>query len=763
LNRIRPIKTGSRPSFFEGGRRFSVWLRRGIAAALFPAVYILAGCGGTLAGGSSNGIFTLSASPGTIDTNCTGCNLTTATGTLAEQFTATLASGGAADVVWSLSGGDAKAGAGSINASGQYTPPSYLTADSVRVTVTAALRSDPGLAASTTLTVTPGFLQPLTPENAALGNNGTVTVTGYLAEAGGSASINYALSSSETGSGGGLGTLGTTYCTRSAMAFTYCTVTYTAPAAIPSTGSTYIVATVESSRAKESTRVLANTAGITSSPLAHQTQLSSPILLGSSGGNNNDYDTQGNRVADCCGGTLGSLVQSSNGTQFLLSCNHVLGRSDRAVVGEPIVQPALVDNNCMPNGEGAGTVPVGTLTALLPLNSSATNADVAIAQVNSRAVNPSGEILELGARQANGTLAAAPPGISSTGGKGEEAALNLTVAKSGRTTGLTCARVSALDLDIEVDYHKDCAETQPYLTKIFTHQIAIEGDQFSDAGDSGSLVVDAGNAEPVGLLFAGGINAAGVSEAVATPAPAVLAALSAQEGTSFTYVGTADHPVNCLSYGSSTASAAQAHVLSGAQLLRAQKALAQARLLVSPTAGILGMAVGKSSDSAGEAAVIVYVDESANPQLPQTIDGVRTEVVPATPRAVAAGTVPQTAETGSATTLPANAIGQAMAIKQLVARRLMKQNPGFFGVGVGQSLDNPKEAALMVFVDRKRIPATLPAVIDGLRVRYVFMDRLHVTRSYQSGAVRQTGHCMARDQSQPDLMRQYRSRFLDRF
>jgi hypothetical protein len=204
LNRIRPIKTGSRPSFFEGGRRFSVWLRRGIAAALFPAVYILAGCGGTLAGGSSNGIFTLSASPGTIDTNCTGCNLTTATGTLAEQFTATLASGGAADVVWSLSGGDAKAGAGSINASGQYTPPSYLTADSVRVTVTAALRSDPGLAASTTLTVTPGFLQPLTPENAALGNNGTVTVTGYLAEAGGSASINYALSSSETGSGGGV-------------------------------------------------------------------------------------------------------------------------------------------------------------------------------------------------------------------------------------------------------------------------------------------------------------------------------------------------------------------------------------------------------------------------------------------------------------------------------------------------------------------------------------------------------------------------------
>jgi hypothetical protein len=44
--------------------------------------------------------------------------------------------------------------------------------------------------------VTPGFLQPLTPENAALGANGQVTVTGYLAEAGGYAGINFALSNS---------------------------------------------------------------------------------------------------------------------------------------------------------------------------------------------------------------------------------------------------------------------------------------------------------------------------------------------------------------------------------------------------------------------------------------------------------------------------------------------------------------------------------------------------------------------------------------
>ena len=124
--------------------------------------------------------------------------------------------------------------------------------------------------------------------------------------------------------------------------------------------------------------------------------------------------------------------------------------------------------------------------------------------MDSGAVNTNGDILELGARQADGTLAAAPPGISSTGGKGESGSLNLTVAKSGRTTGLTCGGISALNLDVEVDYFKNCAETTPYLTKTYTNQIAISGNQFSDAGDSGSLVVDAGNAEPVGLFFAGG-------------------------------------------------------------------------------------------------------------------------------------------------------------------------------------------------------------------------------------------------------------------
>ena len=49
---------------------------------------------------------------------------------------------------------------------------------------------------------------------------------------------------------------------------------------------------------------------------------------------------------------------------------------------------------------------------------------------------------------------------------------------------------------------------------------------------------------------------------------------------------------------------------------------------------------------------------------------------------------------------------------------------------MGQSLDNPREAALVVYVDRRQVPAQLPATVDGLRTRYIVMDRMHVTRSY---------------------------------
>ncbi|MFP5206627.1 MAG: hypothetical protein ACLGSH_14835, partial [Acidobacteriota bacterium] len=430
-----------------------------------------------------------------------------------------------------------------------------------------------------------------------------------------------------------------------------------------------------------------------------------------------------------------------------------------------IVQPGLIEDNCTPYPGGALTA-VGTLTGWAPIKSSATNVDAAIAAVNPGTVNTNGAILELGSLQ-NGTLAAAPPGISSTGGKGEAATVNMTVAKSGRTTGLTCAGVSAVSLTVTVNYFTNCAETTPYTTKTYTNQIGIEGNQFSDAGDSGSLVVDTATAEPVGLFFAGGQNSSGVGEGVASPVSEVLKELSAQpfaHGDSYTFVGAADHGVSCLNYGNGTAAAAQARTLTRAEIDRTEQALTEARALVNSRNGILGVATGKSSDQGGEGAVIVYIDPKTDVTVPATIHGVRTEVIPASAQAVATGTAPQSLlAAGVRPALPDASLRQAIQTQQQIASSLMTQNPAFFGVGVGQSLDDPTQAALVIYVDRTEVPAQLPVTIAGLRTRYVIMERLHVTRAYLSTTPRRS-HCMphpAPVTADPDPIETNRLRGLD--
>jgi hypothetical protein len=157
-----------------------------------------------------------------------------------------------------------------------------------------------------------------------------------------------------------------------------------------------------------------------------------------------------------------------------------------------------------------------------------------------------------------------------------------------------------------------------------------------------------------------------------------------------------------------------------------------------------------------------------NVTAPQTVGGVRTEVVPATPQSVAAGTAPQfPGASGAFPPLSSAVLNQAIAAKQQVAANLMKQNPAFFGVGVGQSFDNPKEAALVIYVDRRQVPASLPATIGGLRTRYIVMDRLHVTRSYLTAPVPRQSHCVPRARSsqpgQLDLLHTHKLPGLDLF
>jgi hypothetical protein len=723
------------------------------ALLLAPALVVVAGCGGRVTASGASAALSIHAAALRIDTN------------RSTRFSATTANGEPAKVEWSVTGGDPTAGAGKIDADGLYTPPGYLTEDAVTVSVSAApagTGKTPPTTASAELIVTPGFLQPLTPGNLSLGPNGTVTISGSMTEVGGDGEIRFSLATDAAGTAGGPGSLSVPQCVRSSIkganpAYTVCSVTYTAPQAIPVSGSVFIVGAVTSrlgADAKTSwTRILLNSSGINSNPSAHQAHLAVPVLLGSSSGNNSDYDSSLGQLSDCCGGTLGALLQDTSGTQYVLSNNHVLARSDQSLTGETIIQPGLIDNGCTPYGYGPGTTPVATLTGYPALSSSATNVDAAIARVAPGAVDPRGNILELGARQPDGTLAAAPPGISSSGGKGETASLGMMVAKSGRTTGLTCAAVSAINVDVVVDYYTDCAETAHAMTKTFTNQIAIAGTSFSDAGDSGALLVNAANAEPVGLFYAGGTDAQGVEHAIANPVGDVLAALDAfvpgaSGQTAYGFVGGADHPVACLSYGAGNESAPDrgaagvedlsakkaAAGLSSSERELAEGALPLAQLLPGISPGVTRTAVAASKDHPGGAAIALYVDSAVNVRenLPATIGGVPTVVV----SPAIANAQPRAAS-----------LNQAIVAKQKNAPTLMAANPAIFGVGVGQSLDNPADAALILFVDRKKAAGKLPQSVDGQRVRVVLMDRLHVTRAHgQAGRV--GGTCLAAPEAQ---------------
>lgn len=707
---------------------------------LGPAAIAVAGCGGHVSAfGPASASLSVHADSTRLDTNGT------------TRLSATLASGEPANVQWKLAGGDPNAGAGSINTDGIYTPPAYLTRDSVAVQVqatTTGAEATPAnvSAASVALMVTPGFLQPLSPGNLSVGPNGSATVSGSISEVGGSGGIHFSLATDTSGTPSTEGSLSVPVCARGAVngsnpAYTVCSVTYTAPASIVASGTVYLLGSVGSGKTVSWTRILLNAAGVNSDPATHQTRLPVPVPMGSSTGSNADYDSSGGKLTDCCGGTLGALLQDASGNQYVLSNNHVFARSDQAISGDTVIQPGLIDNGCTPYGLGPGTTPVATLTGYPSLSSTQTNVDAAIARVSPGLVDTKGDIQELGTRQQDGTLASAPPGISSSDGKGEPAALGMMVAKSGRTTGLTCAPVSAVNVDVLVDYFTDCAETTHSMTKSFSNQIAISGTSFSDAGDSGALVVDSSNAEPVGLFFAGGTDVHGVEQAIANPAPEVLSTLDRQVSgtngpTTYSFVGGQDHAVTCLSYDAGKMAAdTGAAALSIVEQEKADLALPLAQLLVNPSAGIERVGIVPSKDRPGEAAFAFYVNlpvyqaavlNGVSP-IPVSVGSVTTSVMPVS------ALNPDTAAVTSLAVQPGKAsLSLALAAKQRLSESLLKPGSAIFGIGVGQSLDNPADAALVVFVDRNKFDGAFPEALEmsGQRVRLVLMDRLHVTRAH---------------------------------
>lgn len=171
-------------------------------------------------------------------------------------------------------------------------------------------------------------------------------------------------------------------------------------------------------------------------------------------------------------GTLGCLVDVPGG-QRMLSNNHVLANSNSGHPGDTILQPGATDS---------GVRAIGELDDFEPLRFGGVpnHIDAAIATLFDDP-GATSRIMVLG-KHTN-------PPVSAT--------LGQDVAKHGRTTGLTFGKVVDISFDGNVNYDGKVA--------YFEDQIAIEGSRgdFSDGGDSGSLVVDIPGGHPVGLLFAG--------------------------------------------------------------------------------------------------------------------------------------------------------------------------------------------------------------------------------------------------------------------
>jgi hypothetical protein len=321
-----------------------------------------------------------------------------------------------------------------------------------------------------------------------------------------------------------------------------------------------------------------------SQSIYQQTQ-TRPISLGTSGGNVNDISH-----AFCCSGTLGSLV-TKGGVQYILSNNHVLARTDSASLGEAISQPGLVDSGCsVPPSDT-----VAHLSQFIPLGTQ--NVDVAIAATVSGDVATNGAILTVGVPSST----IATPTIG--GG----------VAKAGRTTGLTCASIGAINTNVKVQYQSGCGSGKKF-TETYTNQVLINSTSFSAGGDSGSLIVRSDTAQPVALLFAGSS-----STTIGNPATDVAKAL----GVSF--VGGGSHSVTCSTGKPATQ---VSHGVSASELDRALAAKEAHWQELFRDDAIQGVGVGEDPDNPGLAAMFIYVEEGrAHGPIPAEIDGVKTVVV----------------------------------------------------------------------------------------------------------------------------------------
>ncbi|MEH2460467.1 hypothetical protein [Nostoc sp.] len=192
------------------------------------------------------------------------------------------------------------------------------------------------------------------------------------------------------------------------------------------------------------------------------------------------------RTHSISAGTLGCFVQKRGQADLLiLSCNHVLANINDAQIGDPIIQPAVVDDG------KSETECIANLYEFIQLREDQPNlADAAIAKINAHI-----EIERLCPFYENNLL---QPFWQK---EGFEEIRHSVVAKFGRSTELTFGIINAFEMERKVPYINNgnpITVTFPNLTAIK----GLDNKPFSKGGDSGSIIVNI-EGEPIGLLFAG--------------------------------------------------------------------------------------------------------------------------------------------------------------------------------------------------------------------------------------------------------------------
>ena len=187
---------------------------------------------------------------------------------------------------------------------------------------------------------------------------------------------------------------------------------------------------------------------------------------------------------DITAGTIGCRVKDGQGNVYALSNNHVYANSNKASIGDNVLQPGPYDG-----GQDPGDA-IGTLHDFEPIKFDGSNntIDAAIA------LSSTGQV---------GYATPSDDGYGTPGTTTVEASVGQPVQKFGRTTAWTRGTVSEFNVTVDVCY-KTAGPFRCKLAARFVDQTAITPGSFSGGGDSGSLIVtDDANKNPVGLLFAG--------------------------------------------------------------------------------------------------------------------------------------------------------------------------------------------------------------------------------------------------------------------